>query len=249
MTLSHTTLRLVSLPAIIATIIWLSWGACSCTHNPPNTFKQAQINGIDVSAHNGAIDFHAVRADSVDFVLIKATEGGTFKDSAFHSNIEKAIDAGLHVGAYHFFRFETNGLMQALNLINSVRGHHLDLPIAIDIEEWGNPNVCTTSEIMGRVREMADYLQAQGYPVMIYTNRDGYERFVLNQLERLPLWICSFTTPELPSRNNMLKIWQHTHRGRIRGIKGNVDRNAFMGSRTEYQQWLNSLTFPPQYND
>lgn len=235
-------------PAALPILCWACL-AMSCSSEQQALCPDYPVGGIDISAHNGDIDFDAVRADSIDFVLIKATEGGTFKDPAFHDNHAKAVDAGLKVGAYHFFRFETNGKMQALNMLNSVRGRHLDLPLVIDIEEWGNPNTCSTSEIMGRLREMVDYLQSEGYPVMIYTNRDGYQRFVENQLERFPLWLCSFSDPPLPAGGRDVTVWQYSHRSAVGGISGNVDRNVFVGTRQQYEQWLNSLTFPSQYNE
>lgn len=236
------------IPAALAIVCSVCF-ATACSAEQQAVQPDYPVNGIDISAHNGEIDFEAVSADSIDFVLIKATEGGTFKDPSFHDNHAKASDAGLKVGAYHFFRFETNGMMQALNLLNSVRGRHLDLPLVIDIEEWGNPNTCPTPEILGRLREMVDYLQSQGYPVMIYTNRDGYERFVENQLDRYPLWLCSFTDPPLPEGSQEVTVWQYSHRSKVNGISGDVDRNAYVGTREEYEQWLNSLTFPPQYNE
>lgn len=61
------------------------------------------ITGIDISSHNGDIDFDRLVRDSIDFVMIKATEGTTFKDSRFQSNYRQARDAGIKaVGAYHF---------------------------------------------------------------------------------------------------------------------------------------------------
>ncbi len=219
----------------------------ACSTEKAAVEPKLPVNGIDISSHNGKIDFKAVRADSIDFVIIKATEGSTFKDPSFQANHANAIKAGLKVGAYHFFRFETNGQLQALNFIKAVRGRHLDLPLIIDIEEWGNPEPCPTSEIMGRLNEMIGYLESQGYPVMVYTNLDGYERFVENQLERIPLWICSFSNPPLPKKTDRVTLWQYSHTGSVHGINGDVDRNAFMGQRDDYVKWLNSLTFPPQY--
>ena len=121
------------------------------------------VLGIDISAHNGDINFEKVAADGISFVIIKATEGGTFKDKKFVENLQKARAAGLKVGAYHFFRFDTPGYMQGLNFLNSLRGRKLDLPVAIDIEECANPN----------------------------TNKNGHSRFVKGRLEGYPLWICS----------------------------------------------------------
>lgn len=61
-----------------------------------------KISGIDVSAHNGNIDFAKARAVGTEFVFVKATEGATFRDSAMNSNLRKAHEAGLKTGVYHF---------------------------------------------------------------------------------------------------------------------------------------------------
>ncbi|MDE6377369.1 MAG: hypothetical protein K2K72_01335, partial [Duncaniella sp.] len=84
-------------------------------------FADYETVGIDISAHNGEIDFNKVRDEGVKFVIVKATEGGTFKDRRFIENIRKAREAGLKVGAYHFFRFDTPGYIQGLNFVNSLK--------------------------------------------------------------------------------------------------------------------------------
>ena len=75
------------------------------------------IAGIDVSKHNGDIDYQQVRDDDYQFVFIKASEGMTYKDDAFERNYQGARKAGLKVGAYHFFRKNRTGQEQAENLL------------------------------------------------------------------------------------------------------------------------------------
>lgn len=196
------------------------------------------VTGIDISAHNGPVNFERVAADSVDFVLIKATEGATFKDRAFADNYRRARKAGLKVGAYHFFRYDTPGHMQAMNLLHSIKGRRLDLPLAIDVEDWSNPEDQTVESIQTRLREMADYLTARGYTLMIYTNKQGYDRYFEGRGEELPLWICTFSEPHPGMKWH---LWQHTHRGSVDGVEGHVDLNTFNGSRESFMCWLDSL--------
>ncbi|MDE5811819.1 MAG: hypothetical protein K2H61_05895, partial [Muribaculaceae bacterium] len=153
------------------------------------------VKGIDVSAHQGEVDFERVAADGVDFVILKATEGTDFKDSRFIDNYREARRAGLKVGAYHFFRFDTDGRMQAINLLHSVRNRRLDFPVIIDVEEWGNPDAIDTAEIIGRLRSLLRHLQINGIEAMIYTNKDGYERFIRDNFAEFPLWIATMTDP------------------------------------------------------
>lgn len=183
------------------------------------------LRGVDVSAHNGDLDFEAMKADGVDFAYIKATEGTDFVDRNYVANAAGARRAGMPAGAYHFFRFDTDGEMQALNFLWALRGRDFALPPAIDVEEWGNPDGHATALIVERLRRMTATLEAHGYRPVIYTNKDGYYRFVRGNFDSYPLWICSFTDPPL-DRRARFDLWQYTHRGHVEGVPRAVDLNA-----------------------
>lgn len=194
------------------------------------------IRGIDISAHNGIIDFNRVAADSIRFALIKATEGASFKDPRFLENYHGAKNAGLKTGAYHFFRFDVDGTLQGINIVNSIGQLHLDMPVAIDVEEWANPGDISTAVILDRLDNLVAHLRRSGLDVMLYTNKNGHHRFLRSRRNHgIPLWICSFS--ETPPDMDWL-LWQYTHRGQISGISGPVDINVFNGSDNDWQQWL-----------
>lgn len=193
------------------------------------------ITGIDISSHNGEIDFDAVAHDGIDFVFIKSTEGATFKDRRFIDNYRKAREAGLKVGVYHFFRFDSPGYMQALNFLHNLGNRPIDLPVVIDIEEWTNPATPSTPLIRSRLAEMIDHLESHGHRVMIYTNKNGYRRFVKGYFDNYPLWICSLA--DEPSTLPWT-MWQSTHNGSIKGIDHPVDINTFNGSRDKWEEWI-----------
>ncbi|MBD5285076.1 MAG: hypothetical protein HDS29_02215 [Bacteroides sp.] len=203
------------------------------------------VKGLDLSAHNGIIDFRRLAADSIDFVMLKATEGTTFQDPNFHRNYNSARDAGIKaVGAYHFFRFDTDGEMQAMNFLNSLHGKTLDLPAVIDIEEWGNPGRISTSDIVARLEALIGYLEQNGHNVMFYTNKDGYNRFLKDRFNDYPLWICSFSNPPLDDADDdRWSIWQYSHLGWAEGCDSKVDLNTFNGTREEWLKWMGASTF------
>ncbi len=147
--------------AIATLIFWLVATGRGETQLPRGVDTFA-IKGIDISAHNGYVDFNAVKRAGYSFAMIKATEGATHKDKAFLQNALAARRAGLRVGAYHFFRFDTPGYMQAINLLNSVRGMPLDMPVAIDVEEWTNPTDRSTESIVAEIEAMASKLKSEG---------------------------------------------------------------------------------------
>lgn len=197
------------------------------------------VKGLDISAHNGVPDFDSVRSAGVDFVYLKASEGVTFRDIAYPANYLRASGAGLKVGAYHFFRFDCDGARQAANFLQAIRGTHLDLPLAIDVEESGNPAQIPTELVMERLKSLVVLLRAEGRRVIIYTNKQGHARFVRSltaEDKETEVWICSFTAP--PLGHEKWQLWQHSHIARVPGIKGPVDMNTFNGSRSEWLQWL-----------
>lgn len=181
------------------------------------------VRGIDISAHNGNIDFDRVKKAGYDFAIIKATEGTDFKDANFITNLQKARDAGLKVGAYHFFRFDTDGELQALNLMHSLRNRRMDFPAVIDVEQSGNPEGHEAATVIARLSAMLRVLEAEGIEVLLYSNKEDYDRYLKANFSRYPLWICSFTEPDADID---WKLWQYSHRGEVDGIDGKVDLNT-----------------------
>ncbi len=194
------------------------------------------VKGIDVSAHNGCIDFGRAAADSISFVYIKASEGEGFADAAFADNHSRAREAGLAVGAYHFFRFDSEGWRQAANMLRTLANRHVDLPLAIDVEEWANSEPGSTAEVVEQLTSMRDYLRAWGYRVVFYSNKAGHLRFLRGRFPDDELWICSFTDP--PLHNADWRFWQHSHRGTVDGLPGPVDLNTFCGDSAAWRAYL-----------
>ena len=202
------------------------------------------VAGIDVSKHNGDIDYNEVAADNYQLVFIKASEGKTYKDDAFDRNYEAARDAGLKVGAYHFFRKNRSGKEQADNFLGVIAGKTLDLPLVIDLEDdWGNGATTSRSTALQRVLEMIKCLKDKGYSVMIYTNRDGYEKYYQDMLVDCDLWLCSFTSPDLlPDVPHVIQ--QYSHEGTVAGVSGKVDLNVYRGSKGEWNRFLEQVKQP-----
>ena len=189
--------------------------------NQPADISGYTTHGIDLSAHNGDVDFNQVKASGVEFALLKASEGGDFRDKNFAKNYKAAKAAGLAIGTYHFFRFNVDGSTQAQNFIATVGDRQFDFPLVIDIEEHGNPYVFIKSKVVRRLKDMIDYMTINGYEVMIYTNEHGYHKFIKNRFDGFPLWICTFNPPEMK-----WTIWQYSHWGSVPGIEGEVDLNV-----------------------
>ena len=201
------------------------------------------VRGIDISSHNGMMNFEAAKADGIEFVFIKASEGDTYGDPNFILNYEKAVAAGLKVGAYHYFRFDAGGVSQAMNLLDRVSGRPLDLGLAVDVEEHGNAKGVDATLIADRLASMLEYLNLKGYRVTLYTNADGYYKYLEGNFQGQPLWVCAFSNPPISAD---WVFWQYNHRGRVKGINGDVDMNAFNGSRAEWYDHLSRYRQPEE---
>ncbi len=190
------------------------------------------VRGIDVSSHNGDLNLREARKDGIDFIFIKASEGADFKDKNFVTNHAKAQKAGMKTGAYHFFRFDKDGVDQAMNFLEAVGNRKLDLGLAIDIEKQGNPEGISRDIIVERLVTMAEYLYLKGHRVTFYTNKTGYEEYLMEAFPGYPLWICSFSEHPIDAE---WTYWQYDHHGKVNGIRGDVDLNAFNGTREEFE--------------
>ena len=201
------------------------------------------VRGIDISRHNGEIDFRKVKDSGMEFVFIKASEGTTYRDSLYARNTAEAHRAGLKTGAYHFFRFDCDGVEQALNFLHSVGQAPHDLGLVIDVEDTGNPKGISPQDVKQRLSSMVEYMNLLGFRVMIYTNLDGYYDYIEDILPGYPLWICRFKENPISAE---WTFWQYDHHGEVPGIKGEVDLNAFCGDRSGWESFLQGDLWPYQ---
>src|SRR5687768_6999295 len=124
---------LLALFAVLAMLgLWLGAGAW----HPSD--REFPVQGIDVSHHQGVVDWHRLPAQGVDFAYIKATEGEDHRDRLFAANWAAAGASGIRRGAYHFFTLCRPGAAQAANFIAAVPAEADALPPAVDLEYGGN---------------------------------------------------------------------------------------------------------------
>lgn len=194
------------------------------------------IRGIDVSHHQGAIDWPEVANDAVVFAYLKATEGGDFRDRMFARNWREARAAGIAVGAYHFFTFCRPGADQASNFLAVVQVEADALPPAVDLEFGGNCGRVPDGATMRR--ELDAFLSpveaAYGKPALLYVTPEFLAAYRAH-LPRRALWRRSIL--RAPDDVAPWRLWQYHNRGRIDGIDGPVDLNVFAADRAQYERW------------
>ena len=192
------------------------------------------VRGIDVSHHQGVIDWSQVAGAGVHFAFIKATEGGDHLDTRFSENWLQAGEAGLIRGAYHFFTFCTRGNVQADHYL-AVAPPMLDvLPPAVDVEFAGNCRSWTSiEEIRRELRVFLGRLEAAwGRTPILYITSESEEQIIAGHFDDFPVWIRSvFFRPG--GRNPAWFFWQYTDEGEIPGIETPVDLNVYRGKPDE----------------
>ncbi len=192
------------------------------------------VRGIDLSHHNGHVDFNAVRDAGISFVYLKATDGVGDVDPLFADNFARAKAAGLKVGVYHFFRTHRGGRQQAEVLLETVRDLDVDLPLAIDLEKDSHTRG-HREDVVPRIRTMIARLRDEGRRVILYANYDQFADFLDGNFRGEDLWLATSREPSNPY--DPRTIWQYSHHGHVPGITGDVDMNAFVGSRDDFDRW------------
>ncbi|MGV3624266.1 MAG: GH25 family lysozyme [Archangium sp.] len=188
-----------------------------------------ELAGVDVSHHNKAIDWRRVAASGVSFAWVKASEGGDVVDERYAANASHAREAGLLVGAYHFFTFCRPGADQAANFLAVAPVFDDALAPAVDVEFVGNCRNPPEPEVIRRELEVFIGLVEAKWnrPVVVYTTPDADEA-LLKALAR-PRWIRSIGKKP----RGAWRIWQRDDAASVDGIEGPVDLDVFRGTRAE----------------
>lgn len=204
---------------------WFRWWP---DHRPG--LRAGERYGVDVSNHQGAIDWARVADDDIDFAYIKATEGGDFVDARFARNWQGAGRAGLRRGAYHFFTLCRPGEEQAANFVRTLPDDPDSLPPAVDVELGGN---CSARPPRQRIeRELRRFIDdvesASGRRVVVYVVDDFEGRYHLRDDLDRPVWHrrIGLRRPEVAD----WWIWQFSFQSHVAGIDGGVDLNVMRGS-------------------
>ncbi|WP_372571904.1 glycoside hydrolase family 25 protein [Ruegeria jejuensis] len=203
------------------------------------------VHGIDVSRWQGGIDWTAAKASGISFVFIKATEGGDLVDPSFEDHRRGVRRAGVPYGAYHYFYFCRPAVEQARWFIKNVPRDRRALPHVLDME-W-NPHSPTCRkrpegrEVRAEAKRFLDILERHyGRRPIVYTTVDFYRDTGIGALSGTEFWLRSVAGhPSETYPGADWTIWQYTGTGKVPGVPGPVDINAFRGSPEDWARWAN----------
>jgi len=246
--------RFRALP-LLAAAAFAALGGCVALDNYPSkgdarphpgvaAAHKYPIHGIDISRWQGEIDWSAVKAAGTRFVYMKATEGGDHVDPTFRRNWEGARRAGIARGAYHFVFWCRPAHEQAVWFKQQIPNDPDALPPVLDVEWNGHSRTCPQKIDRELAREkialmLTELEQLTGKKPVIYTDITFHREVLEGQFNNYPYWIRSTAAlPETRYNNRPWAFWQFTTTGRVPGIRGDVDRNAFFGSESQFASWL-----------
>ena len=191
--------------------------------------KGSQTTGIDVSSHQGSIDWATVKAAGIDFAIIRVGYRGTktgvlVEDSYFKKNIQNATANGIKVGVYFFTQAvtEAEAVEEASMALSLVSGYSLSYPIFIDTESGNRANGLDKASRTAIVSAFCKTIANGGRTAGIYASKSWYNSNLnMSGLSGYYIWVAQYKTSCTYTGN--YNMWQYTSSGKIPGISGNVD--------------------------
>lgn len=229
--------QLIKWAAALALIVLMFWvlaaglSRCAPSEPPP---PRKKVAGIDVSSHQGAIDWAQVAQSGVEFAMIRlgyrGYDSGTLHiDQRAVENLAGAREAGLKIGAYFFSQAlnPEEARQEAALALEVLDGIELDLPLAYDWEyvtESARTGKMTEAALTECVHAFCGAVERAGYEPMIYFNRELSRTLLdLSEMRRYPFWMAVYgDEPGLD-----VTMWQYTDQGRLPGIEEAVDLNWY----------------------
>lgn len=220
--------------------------------------------GLDLSTHNGNVDFNLLKQNGIDFVIIRLGWIGNKEnhtiDSKFESYYNSAKSVGLKVGCYVYSYVETSKAMtSAINWVkNKIQGKSFEYPIFLDLED-SQISYIDKKSMTNLAIQFCQSFENSG----IYANKNWFiNKLDINQLLNYKIWLAEW------NKNNYtvdfrVDIWQYTSDGAISGISGRVDMNYSyidvsssdnsnsndVGGDFDMKTWKNGSTDEPVYQD
>ena len=196
----------------------------------PNSYK-----GVDVSEHQGDIDWAKVKDAGYDFAMLRVgyrgyTRGRIYDDTTFEANIKGATEQGLKVGLYFFSQAVTvaEAEEEASLVLSMIGDYKIDYPIAFDWEPVDDSSARTNSITGDEVSQIAaafcDKISKADYNTAVYINKtQAYSFYNLDTIKSYDIWYAEYQPA--PSLYYNFTMWQYSASGTVDGIDGTADLN------------------------
>ena len=192
--------------------------------------------GVDVSSHQGEIDWAQVADAGMEFAMVRigyrgTTSGGIYGDDFADQNLRGAREAGLRVGAYFFSQATTptEAALEAAYCITFLRSYELDLPVVFDweyVDSDARTAQVDRETLMACTKTFCDAMTDAGYEAMVYFNPHQAETLLeLEGLLDYPFWLAMYT--DEMTYPHAVEMWQYSANGKVPGIAGDTDLNLW----------------------
>lgn len=186
--------------------------------------------GIDVSAHQGRINWAAVKAAGVDFAIIRCgfrgqTAGKIYEDAYFKSNVSGANANGVKVGIYFYSTAvnENEAFEEAAWVISKIKTYRITYPVVYDFEDFGAYRCSGVggAQATSNANTFLNVVRQAGYEPMMYANKHDITTRMSRGSFNCKFWLAHYTSQT--DYKGSYNMWQYTSRGSVNGINGNVD--------------------------
>ncbi len=186
-----------------------------------------EIKAIDLSHHNGSVNFSKVKNAGINTVIIRTGYGFYSPnqiDRRFYEYYDKAKAVGMNVGAYHYSYADgpANAEKEAEAMIRIIEDRKFELPLFFDMEEkvhYGMSKKLANETVAA----FCNYLEAHGYWAGFYSFDSYFATHISTETcQRYTTWVARVENVK-PKSCTRYDIWQNSHRGHVSGVTGNVD--------------------------
>ena len=183
------------------------------------------MKGIDVSVHNGNIDWQRVKNAGIDFAILRAGYGrlASQKDEKFEQNYSGAKAAGIPVGAYwySYAMSEDEARLEADVFLSIIKGKQFEMPVYFDLEEKKQFDL-GKEKVSAIMRAFLERVEAAGYFVGLYGSASSLTTHTADDIKsRYTIWLAHWVNQT--NYSGAYGIWQYSEKGKVDGISGNVD--------------------------
>ena len=206
--------------------------------------NETTVIGIDVSRHQGEINWKQVAESGVKFAIIRCGFRGTslgvlYEDPTFDQNVKGALENGIYVGAYLYSTAlnEEEALQEAYLVYNKIKDYDIKYPVYYDFEDFNPDNNRTdymdVAQINANARIFMNYLKSKGYNAALY----GSANYLKNKWEsditaEYDVWVAHYYVNK-PNYSGQYQLWQYTDKAQVPGISTRVDVDV------DYCYWAN----------
>lgn len=202
-----------------------------------------RLKGIDVSEHNGKINWKKVKKSGIDFAILRVGYGKDLKkqdDKYFKANAKGCKKAGIPFGVYIYSYANSveKAKSEAEHVLRQIKGLKLSLPVFYDLEDEATTGKCSNKKILKIAKEFYSYITSAGYKFGVYANKYWFTTKLTDKWYDKYRWVAQYA--KKCTYKGDYFMWQYSDTGKVNGINGDVDMD-YLYNKDKCLQTKNSL--------